>query len=95
MMNITWSESSLAQLEAIHAYIALNSPQYATAVLQRIRDRVTKIPLQPMAGEVVPEFNVPQIRQVIASPYRILYRISAEEIEILGVLHGSQQSPFE
>ena len=48
-----------------------------------------------MAGEVFPEFNGPQTRQVIASPYRILYRISAEEIEILGVIHASQQSPFE
>jgi plasmid stabilization system protein ParE len=43
-----------------------------------------------MSGRIVPEFNMPQIREVMEGPYRIIYHIGADRIEVLTVLHSSQ-----
>ncbi|MEO1185280.1 MAG: type II toxin-antitoxin system RelE/ParE family toxin, partial [Cyanobacteria bacterium J06636_27] len=37
------------------------------------------------------EFETPQIREVIEGSYRIIYYIKPEQIEILAVIHDSQQ----
>ncbi|MBW4473194.1 MAG: type II toxin-antitoxin system RelE/ParE family toxin [Stenomitos rutilans HA7619-LM2] len=37
------------------------------------------------------EFATEQIREVIEGSYRIVYYIRPEQIDILAVLHGSQQ----
>ena len=43
-----------------------------------------------MSGRVVPEFKIDQIREVIERPYRIIYYIKPDQIEVLAVVHGSQ-----
>jgi len=39
----------------------------------------------------VPEFKTKQIREVIEGSYRIIYYIKPDKIDIIAVLHGSQQ----
>jgi len=43
----------------------------------------------------VPEFETKQIREIIEDSYRIIYYIKPEQIDILAVLHGSQQIESE
>jgi hypothetical protein len=40
-------------------------------------------------GRVVPEFEIPQLREVLQSPYRVIYRIKPDEIEVIAVVHAS------
>jgi toxin ParE1/3/4 len=35
-----------------------------------------------------------QIREVIEGPYRIIYYIKSDSIDILAVIHGSQNFPW-
>ena len=44
----------------------------------------------PQSGRMVPEFEQPDIRELIEPPYRLLYRIRADAIEVLAILHGRQ-----
>lgn len=44
---------------------------------------------------MVPELQREDVREVIEPPYRIVYRILAERIDVLTVFHGARQSPFE
>jgi plasmid stabilization system protein ParE len=44
---------------------------------------------------MVPELQRDDIREVIEPPYRIMYRILADRIDVLTVFHGAQQPPFE
>ncbi len=44
----------------------------------------------PYLGRIVPEIGNEQIREIIYRSYRIVYRIKAEKIEILGVFHGAR-----
>jgi len=43
-----------------------------------------------MSGRVVPEFRIDQIREVFEGPYLIICYIKADCIEVLAVIHGSQ-----
>ncbi len=43
-----------------------------------------------MSGRVVPEFNMKQIREVFEGPYRIIYYIKPDQIDVIAVIHGSQ-----
>ena len=44
---------------------------------------------------MVPELDREDIREVIETPYRIVYRILADRIDVLTVFHAAQQPPFE
>ncbi len=47
-----------------------------------------------MSGRIVPELNVEQIREVIEGQYRIIYYIKPDQIDVLAVIHGVRQTPW-
>ena len=49
----------------------------------------------PLSGRMVPEYETHDIREVIESPYRIIYRATPERIDVLAVVHGTQMLPPE
>ncbi len=59
--------------------------------MDRLTRRSQQIAKFPFSGRVVPEFEVPQIRQVLEGPYRIIYYIKPDQIDVLAVIHGAQQ----
>jgi toxin ParE1/3/4 len=90
-VKVFWTETAVEHLSAIYAYIARNSPQYATRVVDRLTRRSQQIASFPLSGRIVPEFENERIREVIEGSYRIVYYIRSQQIDILAVLHGSQQ----
>ena len=90
-MKVFWTDTAVQHLAAIYAYIAQNSPQYAEQAIDRLTRRSEQIAKFPLSGRVVQEFETAQIREVIEGSYRIIYYINPEQIDILAVLHGSQQ----
>jgi plasmid stabilization system protein ParE len=44
----------------------------------------------PEIGRVVPEYNKPEIRELIYRNYRIVYRTKPDFIEIITVFQGSR-----
>ena len=88
-MKITWSEAAIADLDAIYDFIAGDSPHYATRFVQRLIEAVDPLADLPQVGRVVPEGDG-RHREVIELPYRILYRIEANEVLVVRVVHGSR-----
>jgi plasmid stabilization system protein ParE len=43
----------------------------------------------------VPEYDDPNTREIIEPPYRLIYRIKADQIDVLAVIHGAQRFPEE
>lgn len=43
-----------------------------------------------LSGRCVPEYDMEQIREVIEDPYRIIYYIKPDQIDIIAVLHCSR-----
>ncbi len=92
-MNVYWTDTAVAHLVAIYNRIAQDAPVYAQRMMDRITKRSVQIATFPASGRMVPEYEAPDIREVIESPYRIIYRIKADDIDVLAVVHGAQLLP--
>ena len=92
-MKVNWTDTARDHLRAIHAYIARTSPQYALRVVDRLTRRSQQISEFPLSGREVPEFAVPQIREILEGPFRIIYCLKPDQIDVLAVIHGAQQIP--
>ena len=92
-MKVVWTESALAQLQAIHDYLAQTSPEYALRIIDRLTQRSIQIALFPFSGRMVPEYELNEVREVIEGPYRIIYLIDPEahKVEVLAVIHSSRE----
>ena len=89
-MRVVWTKAADSNLQAIHDYIAQTSADYARRTVERITDRSRQIGAFPMSGRTVPEFQVGQLREVFEHPYRIIYRIRPDRIDIIAVVHMSR-----
>ena len=92
-MQVVWSEVALAQLAAIYEYIAQTSPFYAERVVDRIWRRGRQLTEFPDSGREVPEYQRPDIREIIQSSYRVIYRRTSERVEVIAVVHGARRLP--
>jgi toxin ParE1/3/4 len=87
-MKILWTEPSLDDLRAIRGYIAKDSETYAANFIESILSAVEQVSEFPRLGRVVPEANIPDIRELVFRGYRIIYRVQESAIHILAVIHG-------
>jgi len=88
-MKVHWTEAAEAHLDAIYAYIARDSETYAPRTVDRITRKSQQIGEFPLSGRKVPEYELDQIREVFSGPYRIIYHISADQIDEMAVIHGA------
>lgn len=92
-MKVYWTQNAIRHLVNIYEYIALNSPVYAKGMVDRITRRSEQIAGQPLSGRKVPEYDAEDIRELIEKPYRIIYRVKLDRIDVLAVIHGAQLLP--
>ncbi len=94
-MKVYWTHNAVDHLVNIYEYIALNSPTYAKRMVDRITQRSSQIAGNPLSGRMVPEYQADDIRELIEKPYRIIYRIKGDQIDVLAVIHGARLLPDE
>lgn len=94
-MRVHWTNTALEHLLSIYAHIAQESPVYADRTVDRLTRRSEQVAQFPRSGRMVPEYQVPDIREVIERPYRIIYRIKPNQIDVLAVFHSAQELPPE
>ena len=93
--RVIWSLTAERDLRSVVRYISKDSPQRAEAFGYRIIARVEMLCEHPHLGRELPEFARPELRELIVSPYRVVYRINSEMllIEILRVWHAARDTP--
>ena len=89
-MRVHWTENAIGHLVNIYEYIAINSPTYGRRMVDRITRRSEQIAEQPFSGRKVPEYDAEDIRELIEKPYRIIYQIKPNQIDVLAVIHGAR-----
>jgi toxin ParE1/3/4 len=57
-MKVHWTDTGEGHLGAIYTYIALDSPEYAKRIVDRITRRSHQIADFPLSGRKVPEYNI-------------------------------------
>jgi toxin ParE1/3/4 len=62
-------------------------------MVERITAKSKLLRESPLMGASVPEYRDNQIREVLAYPYRLIYRAREDRVEILAAVHGARQLP--
>lgn len=87
--KILWAGVAEHDLRDIIEYIAIDSQANALKTLQKIKKMASVLYTLPERGRVVPELQDQGIqiyRELIAAPWRIIYRISDKNVYVLSVL---------
>ena len=89
--RVQWAEAAVRDLEELVCFIAADSEGDAERVLKRIESRAATPESSPGRGRVVPElahFGMRTWRELIVRPYRLVYRIEGDTVNVLAVFDG-------
>ncbi|MFT4176234.1 MAG: type II toxin-antitoxin system RelE/ParE family toxin [Luteolibacter sp.] len=92
-MNVSFSSQARKDLIAIHDFIARDSVHYAKIQTERLISRTEKASKMPTAGHPVPEYPRKNLREVHEGNYRIIYRYSSKELEVVTIVHMKRPLP--
>ena len=87
--DVIWSNIAENDLKNIVDYIADDSPPNALKIIKRIKQKASSLYIFPERGRIVPELRdqgILQYRELVISPWRILYRISEKSVLVFSVL---------
>jgi plasmid stabilization system protein ParE len=94
-LRIVWSPTARRRAQAAVDYIALDRPQTSLEWFEGLVQRVELLRDLPEQGRVVPEWHEPSVREVSHEPYRVIYEVVDDRLEILTLSHFRQQLPSE
>lgn len=91
--EVIWSNIAEKDLIDIVEYISADSPSTALKSFKNIKQKASKLYSFPERGRVVPELRdqgIVQYRELVISPWRVIYRISEKSVYVLSVLDARQ-----
>ena len=89
--RVQWAEAAVRDLEEMVSFIAMDSELEASRVLNRLEVRSATLESSPGRGRVVPELarlGMRTWREIVARPYRLIYRIEGDTVNVLAVFDG-------
>lgn len=90
MVEIVWTEPALSDLDAIADYIALDNPEAAKLLVQRVFLHVGQLADHPKSGSKPQELKGWRYRQIVEPPCRIFYRHDPDRVYILYVMRAER-----
>ncbi len=90
-LRVQWAEAAVRDLEELMTFIAVDSQADAARVLKRLETRAATLESSPRRGRVVPElarFGMRTWRELVVRPYRLVYRIEGDTVNVLAVFDG-------
>jgi plasmid stabilization system protein ParE len=90
MGQVTWSPSSLQDVDQIAEFISRDSADQAALFVTRLMEAADRLGLFPRSGRIIPEIGNPDCREIIYGAYRIMFRVQTEDVWITGVVHGAR-----
>jgi len=87
-MKVVWTNESLNHLIDIEEYISKDSPQRAINYINKLINRGASLTEHPYKRRIIPEFSLPEMREILERNYRSVYRVAKDRIEILTVFEG-------
>ena len=89
--TVIWAEPAWDDLEAAAEYISRDSQHYAASFVREVREAAASLAHFASRGQVVPEIRDESIRELLVMPYRLVYRINAETVTVLALIHGARR----
>jgi len=88
--EVIWTLQAQATLDEAIGYIAEDSVVAAQRMLDRALESAASLATLSERGRIVPELEIPTIREVLVQRYRLIYEVREDKIEILAFLHGAR-----
>ena len=91
--DVIWSYVAEDDLRNIIEYIAEDNPANASKVFKKIKQKVSSLYILPERGRIVQELRdqgILQYRELMISPWRVIYRISGKSVSVLSILDSRQ-----
>ncbi len=85
--------SAQSDIGIIWDYISQSNPSNALVFISEIEKRIYALSVFPERNPIIPEgefFQIDAYRHLIHKNYRIVYRIQADCVYILRIIHGSK-----
>ncbi|MDR3555064.1 MAG: type II toxin-antitoxin system RelE/ParE family toxin [Syntrophobacteraceae bacterium] len=92
-MKVHWTRNAIDHLVGIYEHIAINSPLYAKGLIDKLTRRSEQIADYSFSGRKVPQYDAEDIPEIIEAPYRIIYRIKQDQIDVIAVVHCARSLP--
>ncbi len=89
--TVIWSNNAIKDLENIIEYIYQDSPTYALAFYDEVKNKAKTLIDFPQRGRTVPELQNPLIREIFIHRYRLIYKIEENSISIATIVHGARE----
>ncbi len=85
-MKVQFSPSALGDLnELLDYYHSQGVADTGKMIANELIRATETLSDYPEMGRVVPEFNMPSLRELIRNPYRVVYRLDAKSIAIIRI----------
>ena len=93
--KVIWSAAAREDLRAIAGYIAHDNAPAAEPYCLALIEFAETAGIFPRSGRIVPEAGDENVREIIRSPYRIIYELFPHQPRpvILRVWHGARGTP--
>jgi len=91
-MKVIWSVASVRHLYEITEYIHGESAGGTITIRRRILDTVRRVGQMPYSGHTG-RIDGTREAAVPRTPFIVVFQVSAQAVEILGVWHGARQWP--
>lgn len=89
-MKVVLTDEARRDLEDIGDYIAQDNPRRARSCVRDLIDAARHIGDGPEGFPLVGRYRHPNVRRRVYGNYPIFYRIEADRVAILHVLHGAR-----
>jgi toxin ParE1/3/4 len=87
MFEVRITKGAESDLEALHAYVAVNrSTAEAATLLDGILDKIITLEEFPLRGPACPELDrlgISEFRQIYYGPYRLIYRVIDKTVYVM------------
>jgi len=83
---ITFAASAVNDLDDIRSWYADQQvPAVGDKLLREIVSQVERLGTFPESGRIVQEFGIANLREIICSPFRIIYRLDESKVRVVRV----------
>jgi toxin ParE1/3/4 len=90
VVRVEWTELATEQLDEAMSFIAADRPAAALEWLELLLGEAERLADFPDMGRVAPESAREEIRELVVSPYRLVYRREPDAVYVTMVLHERQ-----
>ncbi|MDK1390158.1 type II toxin-antitoxin system RelE/ParE family toxin [Sinorhizobium sp. 7-81] len=90
-MKVRFTTEAKADLQQIGDYIAKDNPSRALSFVDELEQKCLTLATSSKAFPLVPRYEHHGVRRRVHGSYLIFYRVEAEQVVIVHVLHGAME----